>query len=438
MIPIRSHTEQSVPSSPLLVSTLLLLATPIAIGQEFRPLAVQSRVTQVQPLTGIALWAANENAPKTPIQLEFAYVGYSDVIRGPDDYSFEFVDRLLDQIASRQHQAIVRFYDTYVGKPSMVPQFIRQQSGYAGVDALSEGKQTGFPDWSHKPWQQCTLDFLSAFAKRYDTDPRLAYLQVGFGLWSEYHIYDGPMKLGKTFPSMEFQTTFFQHMEKQFRQTPWMISVDAADNERTPLENNPRLLAIPFGLFDDSINHKKHAKENAPNWKILGLDRWKSSPAGGEFSFFEDKDQRMALAPKGPHGIPFEKQAAQYHLTFIIGDQQPQHQKPDRIRQASLAMGYRFVLTRCETNGKVVKGVFRNTGVAPIYYDAYPAIGKDRSKTSLKGLLPNQDIAFEIETSESVPKLFIACDRLVKGQQIEFDTESVGWWTAAIGSKMGV
>ena len=34
------------------------------------------------------------------------------------------------------------------------------------------------------------IDTPEEFAARYDDDPRIAFLQVGFGLWGEYHIYD--------------------------------------------------------------------------------------------------------------------------------------------------------------------------------------------------------------------------------------------------------
>lgn len=56
----------------------------------------------------------------------------------------------------------------------------------------------------------------------------------------------------------------------------------------------------PFGLFDNSFNHAKHEKEHEPNWNILGRDRWKLSPTGGEFRFFRKVDQSEALAPTGP------------------------------------------------------------------------------------------------------------------------------------------
>lgn len=391
-----------------------------AVADDFRKIELPAPRLQVEPMTGLVLWSTNAQVTTAPIQLEFEYIAYSDVIRGEKTYDFSVIDRKLEAIANRKHQAILRFYDTYVGKESGVPKYIREMPGYKDVIARSEGKRTGFPDWSHPAWQACVLDFFEAFGNRYDRDARIAYLQVGFGLWSEYHIYDGPMKMGETFPSKAYQTKFLKHLSQCFIETPWMISVDAADNTRTPIEGSVELEALRFGLFDDSFNHKKHAEENEPNWKILGHNRWKQNPIGGEFSFFETIDQSKALSPNGPHGISCEAQVAKFHVSFLIGDDQPKFQKRERIQSAGMAMGYRFLIHNLETNGKLVRGEVENVGVAPIYYDAYPSWNGNQSERSLKGLLPTERLRFEIESSEQNGTFEIKCNRLVTGQAIGF------------------
>jgi hypothetical protein len=137
---------------------------------------------------------------------------------------------LLDEVAGRGHQAIIRWHDTYVGKPAGVPAYFREMPEFKITRGLSEKQQTEFPDWSHAGWREFVLEFFSQFAARYDNDPRLAFVQVGFGLWSEYHIYDGPMELGKTFPDKPYQAKFVRHLANTFEKTPWMISVDAGAN----------------------------------------------------------------------------------------------------------------------------------------------------------------------------------------------------------------
>lgn len=392
-----------------------------ALAGDLRDIPLQSRVVNVQPMTGIVLWNTNEDVAKAPIQLEFAYLKYDLIVEKKGHYDWEPLEKLLNEIAGRSHQAVIRWHDTYVGQPTGVPAYIKALPNYRETTAPSENEPTGFPDWSNSDWQEFVIDFFTQFSAKYDQDPRIAFVEVGFGLWGEYHIYDGPMTLGKTFPSREFQARFARHLGESLRRTPWMISVDAA-GDHAPFAGTD-LLSLPFGVFDDSFNHARHKEENEPNWNTLGRDRWKRAPAGGEFSFFEPKDQKQALAPNGPHGIAFERQAARFHLSFIIGDAQPGYQSAQRIRAAGLACGYRFRVTRFVASTTAAEVTIKNTGIAPIYYDAYPAIDGVRSQTSLKGLLPGESRHFAFPNGGAAPTLMIESDRLVKGQKIEFDAD---------------
>lgn len=67
--------------------------------------------------------------------------------------------------------------------------------------------------------------------------------------------------------------------------------------------------------------------------------------------------------------------------------------------------------------------VVRNVGVAPIYYDAFAAINGTRSKRSLKGLGPGKSLNCSVNIGGLSPKLSIECDRLVKGQTIQFQAD---------------
>ncbi|WP_240911327.1 DUF4832 domain-containing protein [Paludisphaera soli] len=407
---------------PVILGLALGLVSTRASADELRPVPLKAKVENVQPMTGIVLWSTNAAVRTAPIQLEFRYFSYREVVDAKGEYDWSPVEKFLDEVAGRKHQAVLRWHDTYVGQPSGVPDSIRSLPDYKEVVAPSEKKPTGFPDYSHPELRRFVLDFFDRFAAKYDRDPRLAFLEVGFGLWSEYHIYDGPMELGKTFPSLEYQREFAERMAARFHETPWMISVDAA-SDWAPFADDPKLLALPFGLFDDSFNHADHAKVNEPNWDALGRDRWKVAPTGGEFSFYEPKDQKLALAPQGPHGVPFERHAAKFHITFMIGDAQPRHQKPDRIREAGQACGYRFRVTRFDASESRSEVAIENVGIAPIYHDAFPAVNGVRSKESLKGLLPVESRTFPIAAGGPAPTLTIESDRLVPGQRIEFDAD---------------
>lgn len=403
----------------VLAACLAFAAATRSPASEFRPVALTSQIAGVQPMTGIVLWSTNAAVKTAPIQLEYSYLTYAQVVSQKGEYNWAPVEALLNAVASRGHQAVLRWHDTYVGKPTGVPAYIKALPDYQETRGKSEGKPTGFPDWSNAELRRFTLEFFTRFAERYDRDPRLAFVEVGFGLWAEYHIYDGPMKLGKTFPSLAFQSEFARHLGGTFQQTPWMISVDAA-GEQAPYASDPSLLDLPFGVFDDSFNHRRHAVENEPNWNALRRDRWKTAPGGGEFSFFQKVDQSKALAPKGPHGISFEQQAAKFHVSFIIGDGQPRFQPAKRIQAAGLACGYRFRVTKFAVSDAAAQAEITNEGIAPLYYDAFPAVNGVRSNTSLKGLLPGARRAFAVAAGGSAPKLTLECDRLVPGQRMGY------------------
>jgi hypothetical protein len=395
-------------------------------GDRLEPVTLRSRITRVQPMTGIVLWATSEHNKTKEIQLEYSYMKYSDVVKERGRYDWRVMDRLLERVASRQHQAIVRFYFEYPGNPTTVPSYIKALPDYHETRGLSEGKPTGFSDWSHRALQEFTLEFYAKMAERYDDDPRLAFVETGFGLWAEYHIYSGPRVIGKTFPDKAFQAAFARQLDRVFKKTPWLISVDAADDAYAPFSEKEDLMKLSFGVFDDSFLCQQHARENEPNWNVMGRDRWKRAPAGGEISYYTARDQKEALSVDGPHGIPFENAAAEFHITFMIANDQPKYRPMDRLRSAGLACGYRFQITGFEAGKSRSRVTVTNRGIAPIYHDAFLAVDGVRSARSLKGLSPGESRTDEIAAGGASPRLTIACDRLVPGQTIEYDANLSG------------
>jgi len=401
----------------------------VVLSEEvWRSIPIESKIDVPEPGTGLVVWDDNEDHFESPaIQLEYSYVQYAEVMVGPSQYDWTLLETKMDAIASRKHQAVLRFYDTYVGKPTGVPEWIRKLPDYKEQRGKSEGEMTSFPDWSNATYQNEVLEFFKAFADRYDKDPRIAYLQVGFGLWSEYHIYEGIMKLGETFPSKAYQSNFLQFMDSHFHQLPWMISIDASDEESTPIVEQPELLKLRFGLFDDSFLSKEHPKVNAVNWRTFGNERYLQFPCGGEFSYYNKNDQKNALSVNGPNGMSFEVALNKFHLSFIIASDQFTYQKLPRLLEASKAMGYELRLDQFERNGDYVRASFTNHGVAPIYFDAYPTVAGTRSVESLKGLEPSQSRMAIVKLSKGSLyrslSMTITSDRLLPGVTVPFAAE---------------
>lgn len=393
--------------------------------QIWRDIPLNASITRVQPMTGIVLWedAWNDREIKESkaISLEYAYVSPATLTKIDGSFDWTPLDELLDRIAKRSHQGVIRFYYTYPGKATQVPDFVKNQSGYQESSGTVEGKNTFFPDWSHAGLQDFHLAFFKAFATRYDQDPRLAFLQVGFGLWGEYHIYEGPKVIGQQFPTHAFQKTFLTALDKSLPTLRWSFSIDAGDSYYSPLSSDPELLNLGFGNFDDSFMIQDHDDYNARMWKTLQHEtRYAKAPAGGEISYMSDFDQKNALGPSGIHGRSYASLSRRYHISYMIGNDQPNYHSVQTIQDAGMQNGYRFRITSYQGNGKAAKVSVSNEGIAPIYYDAFLYLDEVAGQPSLQGLLPGETRVVTIDANPESAKLRIHSDRLVPGQKIEF------------------
>ena len=424
-----------------------------------RNLTLQSTISSPEPLKGIVFWpeqAADHSDLQNSISLEYSYCLPCQVVTGKTDgviqYNWTSFENLLNDIVSRGHQAIIRFRYEYPNETlknistctcnqagaTAVPLYIKNGSyGYGpeySKTVKGDGK-TFYADWTNDELKWFTKQFYTDFAARYDNDPRIAFIQVGFGHWSEYHIFDDnglPSGWkGKYFPDDAYQSEFLQHINATFKNTPWSISIDAADDSYTPIAGNSTLLGLNFGLFDDSFMHAKHDIAqgegwNETEWITMGTDRWKRAPGGGEISYYTDNDQHNFLNPDGMYGVTWEQAAAKYHISYIIGNDAPDgpYATASRLNEARKNAGYSFEITAYSTDGTSISATVKNNGVAPIYHDAYVTVKNVRSTTSLKGLLPGESRSctvsgISVGAAEN-PALTITSDKLLSGKTIPY------------------
>ncbi len=440
---------------PILLNAVFVMNSMAA---DWKSISLSSQVTNVQPMTGLVLWPDEaEDRYKTygaSHALEYSYLApckvvKSGVVNGAIQYDWSYLDDLLDDIKSRNHQAVLRFFYEYPGekmvddKPGTtgVPAYIKAQSNYHETYKKVKGDgETYYADWGNDELKRFTKLFYTDFAKRYENDPRIAFVEVGFGHWSEYHIYDENgvnIKFGTNFPTKDYQKEFFLHLSDVMANIPWAISIDAADDEYTPFADDKELRSLSFGLFDDSFMHKEHEKKsgegyNEECWETMGVNRWKTGVCGGEISYYEDTDQEKFTNPSGMYGHTWEEQSAKYHITFMIANNNPSgrnsYNNATRFKECSMATGYHFVVTNCQSDGAQTKITVCNKGVAPLYRDAYFAIGSIRAEKTLRGLLPNESIEVTIdaplacdEKGHAVENPKIVSDYILDTQTIEYD-----------------
>ena len=389
----------------------------------FGKVSLKSEITHVQPMTGIILWT-DSNSTKSWLTLEYSYMKYNDICKEKDKYDWTAMDNLLNKVAGRGHQLVVRFCYTYPGKFNSVPDYIKTEEGYEGITYKSEDGRAEYPDWRSEELKRFHKDFHRRFAERYDDDPRLAFVETGFGHWGEYHVYGGKFIAGQTFPSKDFQAEFLSDMDGWFKHTPWMISIDAADDYYAPFHKQASLLELNFGNFDDSFMCEDHDGYNRECWTFFGKERYKKAPLGGEFSYYSSYDQKHCLDAAGMYGRVFEDEVAKFHMTFIIGADQPGKQTDARIQEAAMSMGYRFEVKDFRVKDGEALVCIANVGVAPIYRHAYVAVNGVRGDYSLRYLMPGERTWVRITDSgisASSCTVSIECDHLVPKQKgIEF------------------
>ena len=421
-------------------------------AQEWHDVTLHREITHPQPMTGLVLWpeqAKSKNATygKT-IQLEFAYCLPCKIVTGcledgTIQYDWSSFETLLNQVKSRKHQLVVRFrYEYPSGKDvdgqkgtTAVPAYIKARDDYHETYSANPGGDgpTYYADWSNAELQRFTLQFYTDFAERYAHDPRIAFLEVGFGHWSEYHIYGTQLELGTNFPSKDYQKKFFRHLNSVMDGLPWLVSIDAGDDYYSPIATTSTMTSMRFGLFDDSFMHEEHEIAdgdgwNEKLWNAIGKgNRWKRGVCGGEISYYKSSDQKNFLNPAGMYGHTWEEAASKYHITFMIANDAPgsTYGTASRFREASMATGYRLAVKQCQTDGQNTRLLVTNEGIAPLYRDAFFAIGDVRSEQTLKGLLPGKNLEVTIN---AVPEtdgnnIKVVSDCILPSQEIEFDAD---------------
>ena len=410
------------------------------LDDSYKAVSIKSAVDAVQPSTGLVLWSDNARNRNdqygSSIALEYAYCLPCKVVKGKVDgkiqYDWSSFNAWLNDVASRNHQSVVRFRYEYPGSRDVdgksgttaVPDYIKAKEDYKETYYNNEDGPTYYADWTNAELQWFTKQFYTDFNAVYRSDPRIAFVEVGFGHWSEYHIFGTPLKSGVNFPSPVYQKEFFEYLAPAL-EIPWLISIDAADS--SPIVGDADLMALTFGLFDDSFMHKDHEGDyNEECWDAIGQGtRWQTGACGGEISYYRSSDQRNFLNKEGMYGVTWEQAAGKYHITFMISNDAPgsKYGTPERFKEASMFCGYNFALTGLYTNGKRTAAKVTNTGIAPIYRDAYLAVGGVRSKTSLKGLLPGGERLVFIDKVTDGSNVTIESDYILPTQKIQFDAD---------------
>lgn len=411
---------------------LLFAAAPLALAQETNPWRrlEPAPPNAENPLRGFVPYPGQYDFPHS---MEFNYVGFADVVSGPRQYTFDKgVEPLLNEIAARGRQTIVRVYLDYPEEGTSIPKFLIDQ----GLDLRRyTGNGGGLsPDYAFEPLVAEMEAFIAAFGARYDGDPRLAYVQAGLlGHWGEWHTW--PRE--NLFAPIATQQRVIAAYDRAFTKTHVLISQDVLGQESVP-----SLAPTRLGFHDDNFTNGTLATED---WRFLAqlqrrgfADRWRRFPVGGEV-----QPTVQASLFDVPSGAPedFAACVAAVHPTWLLYQEVFKNDWPEekrqRARQASLLLGYSLRVS--EVSIDRVDGAVRlrvrmlNDGCAPFPYAWAVSItirdegGHDLVKAAtdwdLRRVLPATTATEFVHTLPGAPpgRVFLAIPNLLpNGRPVRF------------------
>lgn len=421
------------------------------------------------PLKGLVPYA-RPHADRFPHSMEFSYVALSDLMFGMEEFRWEKLESLLNDISSRGNHAIVRVYLEYPGHQEGIPEFL-VKSGlkvhqYQNTNtAPFPPKEVRTPDYSSPILQEALTKFITAWGARYDGDPRVGYITAGLlGTWGEWHTYPR----NDLWASKETQLVVLKSYERAFHQTPVLLRYPAGEDHWDQASN----AQLPFGYHDDSFAWATlDTGRKQDNWffvpalhKAKAAQKWKVHPIGGEI-----RPEVWGKIFDDPVGISeaqdFERCVQETHVSWLMDSGMFEKQAPakryERAVQQVRKMGYDFYVreaTLISQGGRVlVKCEVVNEGVAPFYRDWRLELGLLDSEGKvtrtwpvdwkLTGIMPGEQpqiwtAEIEIAKEESAKKLVAlhAVNPLPGGKPLRFanasqDKHAVGWLSLGTASE---
>ena len=101
------------------------------------------------PLKGLVPYSG-DNRDKFPHSMEFRYVPLGELMSGMTTFNWEPLEKLLDDVASRGHQAIFRVWMVYPGKDKGIPTFLVRE-GVKVTTWLNDNTAPSPPEKVHTP-----------------------------------------------------------------------------------------------------------------------------------------------------------------------------------------------------------------------------------------------------------------------------------------------
>ena len=356
---------ESVRSSALLASDLKSL--------EPEQLSV-SAPEIVNPMRGLYRWMGQEYALQPTPSLD-AYGRYTwrDLEPTQGDYSFAKLEADIAKAADEGRKYSFRVRTVVATKGSAIPDYAMTGAGWWADYNKDDDRDTYIPDWNDATFLERLDTFMQALGKRYNNDPRVAFLDIGlFGNWGEWHMsgFSYPSSSGAQRATTTTRYRLVDMHIDAFPSTPLVMMTDDAEALVYAMKRSPRI-----GWRRDSLGwntgHFGKVERDPVRWNAI-KDRWKTALVVSEFC-----NPRYQNDPE-----VFEQaliEVERYHVSLVSNantikwSELSAAGKEAFVRLGKTA-GYRLVLDELVLPGTILAGStfdittrWENTGVAPVY-----------------------------------------------------------------------
>lgn len=385
--------------SPLWVAVVvvLLIAAAVAVfggrfGLKKHEIAA-GETAAVNPLKGFFPFAAESDFPYS---LEWFYLPVNAVHLEEGVFDWSALEYRLDQIASRGHQAVLRFYYDYPGEESGMPQFLLDAG--VRVRAYDEPVDLGgggyCPDYSDEAMRRSMQEFIAEFGRQYDGDPRIGFITEGLlGFWGEWHNWPFDTDIADGKPDWSIPAEVYEEVYRAFDDA-FDITCLLVREPKDGVED----AQYRTGYHDDSFAYATLSQANGgQEWSYMsrmineGVENtWEYAPIGGEVypplqsMYFMEEYYKKAPDPNtDPNADMVNRQdwdacVQESHASFLLCDAIKSYTGVTRKNaiEASKSLGYdmrvscAYFAESIKTDSALKLNLnIKNIGVAPFYYD---------------------------------------------------------------------
>ena len=343
---------------------LSVLCCNFLVGQDVvTGVLLPKAITSDQPLKGWAPYTTTGEIHQ-PYSMVFFYASWKELEPIEGQYEFEKWEKetWTHPRANGKH-VIFRIYMDYPNKESGIPAWLLEK----GVETQKYSQHGGgiTPNYNHPEMRKSLAKFIAALGKRYNQNPRVAFIQLGLlGHWGEWHTYPQPERFAD-------RTTTKIVVESYRKAFP----------DKMLMARYPRgYAAIPewLGFHDDMFPADT---QNGKDWSFLttlkasGRDgNWKVAPIGGEMETFH---AQKWMLPQYENTL---KALLDGHFTWIgpycpAIVETPGERYLDHCKELVQRMGYDFHIRTYQHKKTIKQGDLihlrltgANEGIAPFYY----------------------------------------------------------------------